>query len=91
VPRYFELKASGSTISSIREADNIAGHLNEAAAPLGVRIVAVRPSYRGAFIYAYSSRRPQPSNAVVAHLRSQRQFADCGFSDERPSADGPFA
>ena len=90
MPRYFELRAPGSNLSSIGAADRFADPLNDAAADLGVRIVAVRRSRPGAFIYAYSARmRPAP-NAVVDRLRRDRRFADCGFSDERATAEGPF-
>jgi|KBSSwiStaDraftv2_1062776.scaffolds.fasta_scaffold00750_22 hypothetical protein len=91
MPRYFELRAPGTKLSSIGAADSLAGSLNDSAADLGVRIVAVKRSRPGAFIYAYSSRSRQTRNAIVDRLRNDRRFADCGFSDERTTADGPFA
>ena len=91
MPSYFELRATGSTLSSIRAADTLAGRLNESATDLGVRIVAVRRSHPGAFVYAYSSRARQVPNAVVNRLRKDDRFADYGFSDESPTSDGPFS
>jgi len=90
MPRYFELRAPGTKLSSISAADKLAGALNESTADLGVRIVAVKRSQPGAFVYAYTLRGKHTGNVVVDRLRSDRRFADCGFSDEQTSSDGPF-
>jgi len=90
MPRYFELSIPGARLSSIGAADKLALPLNDSAANLGVRIVAVRRTRPGAFVYAYSSRAKQARNAVVEHLRNDGRFRDYGFSDESPTAEGPF-
>jgi hypothetical protein len=90
MPRYFELSIPGTKLSSIGAADRIAVPLNDSAAKLGVRIVAVRRARAGSFVYAYSSRSKQMRNAVVEHLRNDHRFADYGFSDESSTSEGPF-
>jgi hypothetical protein len=90
MPRYFEVSSSNCPVTSLRAADAIAGTMNACASDLGVRIVAVRHSKPGAFIYTYSDRRRRGRGLVVETLRKDPLFAEYEFSSEGDTAEGPF-
>lgn len=90
MPRYFEVSSSTKPLASLSAADAIAGTMNAVTAELGVRIVAVRHSRTGSFIYTYSNRRRRRRGLVVETLRNDPHFADYEFSGEGDTAEGPF-
>ena len=90
MPKYFEVSSSKKPLTSLSAADLVAGAMNAVASDLGVRIVAVRHSKPGAFIYTYSDRRRRRRGLVVDTLRNDPHFADYQFSGEGDSAEGPF-
>jgi hypothetical protein len=90
MPRYFVVSSSKKPFASLSAADAVAGTMNAVASDLGVRIVAVRHSKDGAFIYTYSDRRRRRRGLVVDTLRGDPHFADYEFSGEGDTAEGPF-
>jgi|KBSMisStaDraftv2_1062788.scaffolds.fasta_scaffold61590_1 hypothetical protein len=90
MPRYFEVSSPTKPLTSLSAADAVAGTMNAVALDLGVRIVAVRHSRSGAFIYTYSDRRRRRRGLVVEALRKDPHFADYEFSGEGDTAEGPF-
>jgi hypothetical protein len=90
MPRYFEVSSSKTPLTSLGAADAVAGTMNAVASDLGVRIVAVRHSKPGTFIYTYSDRRRRSRGFVVETLRDDPHFVDYEFSGEGDTAEGPF-
>jgi len=90
MPSYFAVSSVTKTLPSLAAADALAATMNEAAANLGVRILAVRPAQPGRYVYAISSRHRHATNAVVHRLRRDHRFADYDISGENATSDGPF-
>ena len=67
MPTFFEARKREG-IASMDEADRIAARLNEAARPLGVRILALRRLAGGRVLFASASRSPMPAGSLVAQL-----------------------
>jgi hypothetical protein len=91
MPRYFELTATDQSLPTLADADALAGSMSDCTAPLGVRILALRRSRPGVYVYSLSTRRASPKNAVVGLLKSEQRFAGYRFSAESDAVDGPFA
>jgi hypothetical protein len=91
VPHYFVAKSTKENLPSMTAADALAETMNDAAANLGVRIVAVKPRRPGAFVYAISGRHKHSTNAIVDRLRRDGRLAGYELSAEKETSDGPFA
>jgi hypothetical protein len=85
MPTFFEARTL-SGIDSMDEADIIAAGMNDAARPLGVRILALRRLIGGRVLFASASRRPLPAGSVVTCLRNGTQVAGLEIGPESRSA-----
>jgi len=91
VAKFFMIQSRDSSKDmSYNDADRLAAKMAERIPDRRIRLLAVRKSGRHGFVYGVGGRATGDLSALVARLRTHREFGHVTISRAAEAPDGPF-